>query len=287
MALFFPLLDLCMTYSLQFSPIIRRSLLPLLLVGLHTAPAALAQTSPAKPAPAFVTINGEAQSQDRARILLVEQLRRGAPNTPQLQNSVREALIAQTLMAQEAVKAGLDKQPLVRAQVDLSRQSVLAQAWQDKIIEDRPITDKDLETEYQRQVTLLGTSEVRLRHLLVAEEATATLLLEKIQTGSKIADLAAQYTRDDATRQTGGLTGWIPVGQLSPALAEASKDLAPGKVSPKVVKGQAGWHVLQLEERRAYTPPTLEDSKPQLADAVRVQRIQEQLTRLRQSAKVE
>lgn len=269
--------------ALCFKP----SLLSLCLLGLSASPAVWAQTAVVKPAPAFVTINGEAQSQDRARVLLLEQLRRGAPNSPQLQNSVREALVAQTLMAQEAVKAGLDKQPLIRAQIDLARQSVLAQAWQDKIIEDRPITDKDLEAEYQRQVELLGKNEVRLRHLLVAEEATATLLLEKIQTGAKISDLAAQYTRDDATRQSGGLTGWIPVGQLSPSLAEATKDLAPGKLSPKVVKGQVGWHVLQLEERRAYTPPTLEESKPQLADAVRVQRIQEQLTRLRQSAKIE
>ena len=269
--------------ALCFNP----SLLSLCLLGLSASPAVWAQTAAAKPAPAFVTINGEAQSQDRARVLLLEQLRRGAPNSPQLQNSVREALVAQTLMSQEAVKAGLDKQPLVRAQIDLARQRVLAQAWQEKLIEDRPITDKDMEAEYQRQVELLGKTEVRLRHLLVAEEATATLLLEKIQSGAKIADLAAQYTRDDATRQTGGLTGWIPVGQLSPGLAEATKELAPGKLSPKVVKGQVGWHVVQLEERRAYTPPTLEESKPQLADAVRVQRIQEQLTRLRQSAKIE
>jgi peptidyl-prolyl cis-trans isomerase C len=248
---------------------------------------ALAQTAAAKPVQAFVTINGEAQSLDRARVLLGEQLRRGVPNSPQLQNSVREALIAQTLMAQEATKANLDKQPLVRAQIDLSRQSVLAQAWQDKLMEDRPITDKDLEAEYRRQVELLGKTEVRIRHLLVAEEMTAKLLLEKVQSGSKIADLAAQYSRDEPTRQTGGLTGWIPVGQLSLTLADAIKDLAPGKVAAKAVQGPAGWHVVQLEERRSYTPPTMEETKPQLADAIRIQRIQEQLARLRQSAKIE
>ncbi len=268
------------------STIFKPLFLSSLLAAISFMPV-MAQTAAVKPAPAFVTINGEAVSLDRARVLLGEQLRRGVPNSPQLQNSVREALIAQTLMAQEATKANLDKQPLVRAQIDLSRQSVLAQAWQDKLMEDRPITDKDLEAEYRRQVELLGKTEVRIRHLLVAEDMTAKLLLEKVQSGSKIADLAVQYTRDESTRQTGGLTGWIPVGQLSPALADAVKDLAPGKVAAKAVQGPAGWHVVQLEERRPYTPPTMEETKPQLADAIRVQRIQEQLTRLRQSAKID
>ena len=266
-------------------PVSKLKLLSLLLLGLSATPVVLAQVAP-KPS-VFVTVNGEAQSMERAKLLLAEQVARGVPNTLQLQNSVREALVAQTLMAQEAVKAGLDKQPQVKAQVDLSRQSVLAQAWQAKVMEEKPVTDADIETEYQRQVVLLGNNEVRLRHLMVAEEPTANLLMEKVLSGAKIADLAAQYTRDEATRQTGGLTNWVPVGQLHPALAESVKDLAAGKLAPKVVKGATGWHVVQLEERRAYTPPTLETSKPQLMQAVVQQRIQERLSKLRQAAKVE
>ena len=261
-------------------------LLSLLLLSLHAAPAVFAQIAPPKPS-VFVTVNGEAQSMERAKLLLGEQVARGVPNTLQLQNSVREAMIAQTLMAQEAVKAGLDKQAQVKAQLELSRQSVLAQAWQTKITEEKPVTDADIEAEYQRQVALLGNNEVRLRHLMVAEEPTANLLMEKVLSGAKIADLAGQYSRDEATRQTGGLTNWVPVGQLYPALADSVKDLAAGKLAPKVVKGATGWHVVQLEDRRAYTAPTLEASKPQLMQAVMQQRIQERLTKLRQTAKVE
>ncbi len=263
---------------------------PLLAVFIATAfatPVVHAQGTVAPKPSVFVTVNGATQSLENAKILIGEQMARGAPNSPQLQNSVREVLIAQALMSGEATKLGLDKQPVVRAQLDLARQNVLAQAWQAKVIEENPVTDKDIEAEYKRQTDLLGKQEVRIRHLMVGEEPTAVLLMEKIQSGAKIADLAAQYTRDEPTRQTGGLTGWIPAGQLSPALADAVKDLAPGKMAPKVVKGAAGWHVVQLEERRAYTPPTLEDSKPQLTQAVVQQRIQDRLSKMRQSAKVE
>ena len=273
---------------LSLGTVFKRASLAALLAAVFVTPAVQAQAQPQAPKPSvFVTINGVAQSLENAKLLLSEQVARGVPNSPQLQNSVREALIAQALMSQEAVKLGLDKQPQVKAQIDLARQSVLSQAWQNKVIEDKPITDADIEAEYQRQVELLGKQEVRIRHLMVAEEPTANLLMDKVQSGAKIADLAAQYTRDEATRQSGGLTSWIPIGQLSPALADAVKDLAPGKLAPKVVKGAAGWHVVQLEESRAYTPPTLEASKPQLSQAVMQQRIQDRLGKMRQAAKVE
>lgn len=264
-----------------------RPLLAVLMATAFATPVLHAQGA-AVPKPAvFVTVNGATQSLENAKLLIGEQVARGVPNSPQLQNSVREVLIAQALMSMEATKLGLDKQAQVKAQLDLARQNVLAQAWQAKVIEESPVTDKDIETEYKRQTDLLGKQEVRIRHLMVAEEPTAQLLIEKIQSGAKIADLAAQYTRDEPTRQTGGLTGWIPVGQLSPSLADVVKDLAPGKMAPKVVKGAAGWHVVQLEERRAYTPPTLEDSKPQLTQAVMQQRIQDRLAILRKTARVE
>ena len=260
--------------------------LSMVLAAICAAPAVYAQVPPPKPS-VFVTVNGATQSLENAKLLIGEQMARGVPNSPQLQESVREALIAQALMSMEAKKLGLDKQPQVKAQLDLANQSVLSQAWQAKVIEERPVSDADIEAEYKRQVDLLGKQEVRIRHLMVAEEPTAALLMEKVQSGAKIADLAAQYTRDEPTRQTGGLTNWIPLGQLSPVLADAVKDLAPGKLNPKVVKGVAGWHVVQLEERRPYTPPTLEASKPQLTQAVMQQRIQDRLTVLRKAAKVE
>lgn len=275
-----------MLTSHSASKVLKLRFVSMLLAAVYAVPVVYAQVSPPKPS-VFVTVNGASQSLENAKLLIGEQIARGAPNSPQLQESVREALIAQALMSMEATKLGLDKQPQVKAQLDLARQSVLSQAWQTKVIEERPLTDADIEAEYKRQVDLLGKQEVRIRHLMVGEEATATLLMEKVQSGAKIADLVTQYTRDEATRQTGGLTNWIPIGQLSPALVDAVKDLAPGKLNPKVVKGVAGWHIVQLEERRAYTPPTIEASKPQLTQAVMQQRIQDRLTILRKSAKVE
>ena len=100
---------------------------------------AWSQAAPSQDAPsrAFVTVNGEPQSLARAEVLLREQLSRGAPNSPQIQAAVREALVTQALMAQAAIKEGLDKLPLVQAQMELARQSVLTQAWQQQTVQSK------------------------------------------------------------------------------------------------------------------------------------------------------
>jgi peptidyl-prolyl cis-trans isomerase C len=236
---------------------------------------------------AFVTVNGEPQSLARAEVLLREQIARGAPNSPQVQAAVRDALVTQALMAQAAVKEGLDKLPLVQAQMELARQSVLIQAWQQQTAQSKEVSDEDLRVEYERQVKLLGPKQYRLRHILVNEEDTAKLLLERLRSGGKLADLAGEYSRDDATRGTGGLTDWLAQGEMQPALLKAVESLKAGQLAPAPVRGPAGWHVVALEEERAFTPPARDTLRPQLQRAIVQQRIQTAVEQLRQSAKVE
>lgn len=235
----------------------------------------------------FVTVNGEPQPVARAEVLLREQWVRGVANSPQLQAAVRDLLINQAVMAQAASKEGLDKLPLVQAQIELARQSVLAQAWQQQMAQSRDISEEEFRQEYERQVKLLGSRQYRLRHLLVNEEDTAKLLLDRIRAGGKIADLAAEFSRDESTRNTGGLTDWMAQGEIMPALLQALESLKPGQLAPQAVRGPAGWHVLALEDSRPFVAPPRETLRPQLARAISQQRLQAALERLRQSARVE
>lgn len=234
-----------------------------------------------------MTVNGEPQSLARAEVVLREQLARGAPNSPQLQAAVRDVLINQALMAQAAAKEGLDKLPLVQAQIELARQSVLMQAWQQQQAQSKDVTDEELRQEYERQVKLLGSRQFRLRHLLVNEEATAKLLFDRVKAGGKIADLAAEYSLDEATRNTGGLTDWMAQGEMVPALLKAVEGLKPGQLAAGPVRGLAGWHVLALDDARAFTPPARDTLRPQLQRAIVQQRLQAALEKMRESAKVE
>lgn len=269
----------------------------LVMVGLAAAVSAnaVAQNAPAKDAKEaaatlgqpFVTINGEVQPNARAEVLLREQLSRGVPDSAELRKGVREELINQAVMAQQARKAGFDKEPLVQAQIDLARQTILAQIWQQKVLSEVVVKDEEFKAEYDRQVARLGNQEYQLRHLLVAEEATAKLLIDKIRAGTKLADLSGEYSRDAATQNRGGLTDWNVPANLQPAVAEVLPKLEKGKVWPQPVRSTGGWHVLQLEDKRAFTAPTLEASKPQLMQIIARQALELRLQALKAQAKVQ
>jgi peptidyl-prolyl cis-trans isomerase C len=156
----------------------------------------------------------------------------------------------------------------VQAQIDLARQAILAQAWQQKVLSEVVVKDEDIKAEYQRQVTRLGMQEYLLRHLLVADESTAKLLIDKLQAGSKMAELASEYSRDASTKDRGGLTEWTPAGNLLPPIADAVAKLDKGKIAAKPIGSAAGWHVLQVEEKRTFSPPTLVALTPQLTQII-------------------
>lgn len=235
----------------------------------------------------FVTVNGQAVPNAQAEVLLREQLSRGTPDSPELRQAVRQILISQTLMAQQAQTAGLTVNPLVQAQMVLAQQNVLAQAWQQRELSTLAIKETDIKAEYDSQVAKLGDTDYLIRHLLVKEEATAKLLLEKITAGSKLADLARDYSQDTLTRERGGLTDWTNVAALSTTLAAAVKTTSKGKVASQPIQTDAGWHVLQVEDSRAAKFASLEEAKPQLTAGIVRRLIENRIKGLQVQARIE
>lgn len=253
---------------------------------------AQAQTAPgaaqsATPIAWSVKINGQVTPAERGELLLREQLARGASDTPQLRNAIREALINQAIMSQEAVKQSLDKQPLIKARLELTQQNTLAQAWQQKAMQDVVISDAELQAEYQTQVKALGTQEYLLRHVLEADEKQAQQVQTKLKGGAKFEVVALELSRDSGTRDKGGLSDWVAEGRLAPSILQAVQGLKTGQMAPQAVQTPAGWQVLKLEEKRALTAPTLEAVTPQLKLAIAQRQVQAKLAALRASAKVE
>lgn len=234
----------------------------------------------------YVTINGIVQPNARAEILLRERLSRGVQDSPQLRDGVRDLLINWSLMEQAAIKADLDKEPLVQAQVDIAIQNVLAQAWQLKILSALTINDDEIKAEYDKQISRLGDKEYLIRHILVADVSTAKLLIEKLQSGSKMADLAGEYSRDTATQGKGGLTDWTSMVNFLPAIADVVPSLTKGQFTQKAVQTDLGWHILQLDDIRPFKAPTFESLKPQLTQIIARKSLEAQIKKMRDAATI-
>ena len=236
---------------------------------------------------AFVVVNGASQPVAWAELLFREQLARGAKDSSELRDGVRENIIANALMEQEAKKSGLDKNLLLQAQAEMAKQAILIRAWQQMILSNIAVDDALIAAEYEAQLKRLGTSEYKIRQLVVADETTAKLLLEKAVGGAKLADLVRDYAKDSAQRDSGGLSDWTNAAILMPQLNEVIGKVGKGKLVNTPIQSQFGWHIVQLEDIRPLNAPSLEEAKPQIVQIIRQRNMEEKVKALRAKARVQ
>ena len=126
--------------------------------------------APAVKEPAAATVNGIAIAKSRVNMIVQQGLAAGQPDSPEARKGIIEKLAMQTLAADEAIKKGLDKSPEIMAQIDLIRQSVLANAYVQDLIKNSTASDDMLKAEYEKIKAKITGTEYKARHILVEKE---------------------------------------------------------------------------------------------------------------------
>ena len=121
--------------------------------------------------------------------------------------------------------------------------------------------------------------QVWARHILVAEEEEATLVVERLEAGEDFAALAEELSTDTGSAAQGGELGWFGKGQMIAEFEEAAYGLEFGKISEPAQSGY-GWHIIQLLGRE--NRPITEDRVEQ----IRQQKLQDWLTEQRDASDV-
>jgi parvulin-like peptidyl-prolyl isomerase len=83
------------------------------------------------------------------------------------------------------------------------------------------------------------------RHILVATEPEARLILTKLKEGEDWTDLAAKMSTDSSNSANGGDLGWFGKGQMVAEFETAAFALEIGEVS-EPVKTTFGYHIIQV-----------------------------------------
>jgi peptidyl-prolyl cis-trans isomerase C len=254
---------------------------------------ALAQ-QPAKPAAAAVpkegpvaTVNGTQIPRQRFDIVLRQQTARGAPDNEQLRTQVREALINNELLIQEANRSGVAKKAEVVQQIDLARQEVIANAMVSEYLRTHPVSDADIQKEYERAKAATGDKEYKARHILVSTEEDAKSVLADLKKGGKFEDVAQKRSLDEGTRPRGGDLDWNVPSNFDKAFADAMVKLEKGKMTEAPVRSRFGYHIIQLDDVRAVNFPPLAQVKPQIQQRLVAQRVDVLVRELRAKAKIE
>lgn len=249
-----------------------------------------ARTTASKPAASqgvLVKVNGVPISQNFADSFIAEQKSKGAPDSPELRDAVREELIRRELLVQQAKGAGLDKKPEIAAQAEVARQTILIRHYVLQYVEKNPVKDEQLQADYARIKAQVGDTEYKTRHILVKEESEAQAIIDELKKDAgKFNELAKQST-DPGSKDQGGDLGWAGAGNYVKPFADALTALEKGKFTETPVQSQFGYHVIMLEDTRPSTFPSFEEAKPRLLQQAQQQQITKMVEDLRAKAKVE
>ncbi len=196
-------------------------------------------------------------------------------------------LIRMRVIADQATRDGLDEEPETAALLELSRLQVLQQAMSERYLEDKKPTQEELRAEYDAQVAALPKQEYHARHILVATEAFAQKLVQRLEKGADFAELAARESMDEVSKRNGGDLGWFTPDRMVKPFSDAVVALKPGQFTRTPVQTQYGWHVIRLEATRDVTPPPYESVEQRLEQIVQAKKFKAYTDQLIQNAKVE
>ena len=264
----------------------------LALPALALAQAAKLPTKEAaKPAAAsregpVAMVNGVVIPRQRAEFLLRQQTARGAPDSEQLRTQVREVLINNEVIMQEANRSGIAKRAEVQSQLELARQEIIVNGYLNDYITRNPITDGEIQQEYERAKQQTGTTEYKARHILVKTEEEAKRIIGDIRKGGKFEEQAQKHSLD-STKDKGGDLDWNVPGVYDKTFADALVKLAKGKMTDAPVRSRFGFHVIQLDDVRPVKIPPLAEVKPRIQQRLAQIKIELLVRELRNKAKVE
>jgi peptidyl-prolyl cis-trans isomerase C len=154
-------------------------------------------------------------------------------------------------------------------------------------VRKHPVTDADVEKEYERVKANQGSREYKARHILVETEDQAKGLIADLKKGAKFDELAQKHTKDTGTKERGGDLDWNSPAVFDKQFSEAMVKLDKGKYTEAPVRTRFGFHVIQLDDVREAKFPALADVKPRIQQQLTQNRVDEMVRGLRAKAKVE
>jgi peptidyl-prolyl cis-trans isomerase C len=232
-------------------------------------------------------VNGKPVPKERIEVLRQQVARSGSPVTAEMEEQIKEEVIAREIFMQEAQKRGLEASPDYKAQMELARQTILIRELFLDFQKKNPVTDAEIQAEYDKFTAANGGKEYKASHILVAKEDEAKAIIASIKKGAKFEEIAKKQSKDPGSGARGGDLDWANPSSYVSEFTEALIKLEKGKMTPVPVKSQFGWHVIRLNDVRQAQLPKLEEVKPQVSQQLQQQKLVKYQEELRTKAKVE
>ncbi len=199
---------------------------------------------------------------------------------------VLDEVVDQKLLATEALKRKLDKDPMAQRRLAAARERILGDMLVEGVVTDA-VNDNAVRGLYQEQLKLAKRSEeLKARQIVVGTAADADAIRKLLTTGASFEALAMEKSTDAATRFNGGDLGYFTIDVMPEAYDVALKNAKAGQIiGPFAVEG--GYALVKVEDRRLEQPITLEAARPQIVRFLTYDQVRDLLEKLRGKSKVE
>lgn len=197
---------------------------------------------------------------------------------------VLDEVIDRKLLAVEALKRRLDRDPIAQQRMAAARERILG----DMLVEgavDKAVTENGIRALYAEQLKLARqTEEIRARQIVVATLAEGEAVKKLLASGASFEALALERSTDSATRFNGGDLGYFGT-DVMPEQYAALKAAKVGEVVGPF-QTDAGFAVVKVEDRREEQPISLEEARPQIVRFLTYDKVRDLLERLRKQSKI-
>ncbi|CAN5903060.1 peptidylprolyl isomerase [soil metagenome] len=199
---------------------------------------------------------------------------------------VMDEVVDQKLLASEALKRKLDKDPAAQRRLAAARERILGDMLVESTVSDA-VNENAIRGLYQEQLKLAKQSEeLKARQIVLASLAEADAVKKLLATGASFEALAMERSTDAATRFNGGDLGYFTTDVMPEAYDANLNAAKPGQiVGPFEVDG--GWALVKVEDRRLEQPITLEAARPQIVRFLTYDQVRDLLEKLRARSKIQ
>ena len=197
-----------------------------------------------------------------------------------------DEVIDHKLLATEALRRHLDRDPMVQRRMAAARERILGDMLVERSVAGA-VNENAIRSLYNEQLSLARQSEeFRARQIVLATQPEAAQVRQLLAAGGAFETTAMERSTDMDTRYNGGDMGYFTLDVVPEPYAAALRTARPGDlVGP--FQTENGWVVLKVEDRRPEQPISLSVARPQIIRFLTYDQVRDLLQRLRASARVQ
>ena len=249
------------------------------------------KSAPAQSGPVLVSVNGDKLTAPELDSLSPEGFQVTRDNLPK----ILDKWVSNTLMYEEALRRGIEKEPQIQAHLKRLERDYLVNELLDRITSNVKV-GQDQEMQYFNLHKDEFSYEVKIARIVMADSLAAVQTLAELRAGADFTKLAKERSQDVAleagqeSRYFARNVGDPRMGG-DPAVAEAIFALSAGQISD-VVPSQEGYQIIKLvDKKKVKADVTFSEAKDEIEAILSYRRSQavvdSVLTSLREKAKIE